>query len=176
MRICGSWGPHGSDLRARALTDPVQRGRRCAGQKVQPRVTVAGRRLPRSPLSSPRPAPAAAGDPPPLLQEWTLYRGISSPPARTSHWVPTGCQFRGGGGAGRPRGGFQKEGWEGGRGQENPLSITGHAPRLPHAHYHCGAAQVGGPMCAPPVGSGYWAARRKACRQDGRGYNAHWNQ
>lgn len=101
------------------------------GEELQPGATAAGRPLPRSPLSSPRPVPATAGDPPPPLREWTLDGKITAPPARTSHWVPTWSPYRGGGGAGRPRGGLQD--WRGGRGQRSrcPSQATPPGPPRP---------------------------------------------
>lgn len=59
--------------------------------------------------------------------------------------------------------------WDGGA--RSGEAAVHHRPRLPapHAHHCHGAAQVGGPMRAPPVGRGASAARRKACRPEGRG-------
>lgn len=102
--------------------------------------TVPGRPLLRSPLSTQRPATAAAGDSPTLLKERNLYWKISSPPAWTSHWVPTGCQRCGGGGAGCPQGGYRTGGASEVGGAGEPA--VHHKPRPP-AHHRSGVAQVG---------------------------------
>lgn len=137
--------------------DSVQRAPRGAEDGVQPGPQPRGARSCADPCPTRAPLPQ-----PPLLKEWTLRRRISSPPAWTSHWVPNGCKLRGGGGAGRRRRGFQT----GGGGEVRGGTAVHHRPRPPPTTI-VGRPEWGGPVCAPPVGSGYLASRRKACGQEG---------
>lgn len=155
MSIRGSRETLGTDRPAPGAADSVQRG-----DGVQPGPQPQGTRS----CADPSPPVASLLQLPPL-KERTLYPRISLPPARTSHWIPNRCQFGGGGVAWRQPGGFRTQGGRGrGGGGGCPSQATPPQPTPTVV-----PPKWGGPECAPPVGSGYLAIRRKTCRQRGRG-------
>lgn len=158
-RICGSWGTHGSDLGAAALRTrcsdvPGALERRCSPGS-QPR-SARSCAAPSPPCGRQGPAAAAPARVDSVLEDQIAAAARPDLPLGPNRPLSSAV------GAGRDaREGASRLGAEGGgAGSRSGEPAVHHRPRppAPHAHHPCGAAPVGGPMCAPPAGSGYWQA------------------